>query len=101
MPTELRPAEELEPGGSERVVTEENLDRTGAGDGRAVRSGRGDEGGTVIRGTCRHGPLSLFESIHRVGRSRCRYLMLLCEAFLCGELREELQCLGHSFNRLL
>lgn len=23
-----------------------------------------------------------------------RYLMLLCEAFLCSELREELQCLG-------
>lgn len=56
VPTELRPAEELEPGGSERVVTEENLDR---------------------------------------------YLMLLCEAFLCGELREELQCLLKGFWDLL
>lgn len=27
-----------------------------------------------------------------------RYLMLLCEAFLCSELREELQCLGPSWT---
>eukprot|EP00438_Fugacium_kawagutii_P015319 Skav224917 [mRNA] locus=scaffold1966:27637:46248:+ [translate_table: standard] len=51
-PTELRPAEELEPCGAERVVTEDNLDR---------------------------------------------YLTLLCEAFLCSELREELQCLLKGF----
>lgn len=51
-PTELRPAEELQPGGAEQVVTEDNLDR---------------------------------------------YLTLLCEAFLCSELREELQCLLKGF----
>ena len=51
-PTELRPAEDLEPSGAEQVVTEDNLDR---------------------------------------------YLMLLCEAFLCSELREELQCLLKGF----
>jgi len=52
VPTELRPAEELEPGGACRKVTKENLHR---------------------------------------------YLVLLCEAFLCSELREELQCLVQGF----
>lgn len=51
-PTELRQSEELEPGGAQRHVTEENLER---------------------------------------------YLMLLCEAFLCSELREELQSLLQGF----
>ncbi|CAE7591786.1 Tpi [Symbiodinium natans] len=52
VPTELRPAEELEPGGASRVVNKQNLHR---------------------------------------------YLVLLCEAFLCSELREELQCLVQGF----
>mmetsp|Transcript_55807 Transcript_55807/g.130278 ORF Transcript_55807/g.130278 Transcript_55807/m.130278 type:complete len:641 (-) Transcript_55807:67-1989(-) len=51
-PTELRPAEELEEGGANCLVTAQNLPR---------------------------------------------YLRLLCDAFLCGELREELQCLVRGF----
>lgn len=52
-PTEFRQEpEELEPGGSNTIVTEENLPR---------------------------------------------YLQLLCDAFLCHEIREELQCLIHGF----
>jgi len=52
VPTERRPAEELVPGGSARVVTEENV---------------------------------------------AEYLQLLCEAFLCSEIRHDLQCLLQGF----
>eukprot|EP00931_Biecheleriopsis_adriatica_P119873 TRINITY_DN95049_c0_g1_i1.p1 TRINITY_DN95049_c0_g1~~TRINITY_DN95049_c0_g1_i1.p1 ORF type:complete len:640 (+),score=143.20 TRINITY_DN95049_c0_g1_i1:37-1956(+) len=53
VPTQLRPEpEELQPGGSTTVVTEENLPQ---------------------------------------------YLELLCEAFLCSEIRHELQCLLRGF----